>query len=567
MISITTPGFRPLPIKNTAYLIMALLFCGAAQLGYSQSENTYVAYDVPFQNLMKFNRFLINPTFSTVREDKSYINFFHRSQGSEFQDNDQNYFLSYSTRLNDRTGMGLSLYNQQSGIISNIGIMANYAHGVQLGENSGLSFGFNLPYYRSSFDQSRAVSQSEDPLLDNLDDSSIISFQPGLNLSLGKFDFGVFAQNLLDYNIKSGETLTGFNEKTFSGHLQYAHEFKNGAGIFEDGRLMPLARARIEGERDPIFGGGLILDLPKLGWIQGGYDQFYGASAGTGFNLNKRLSFGYSFEKSLDNSLNNLGVTHEISVAYSFVPNLTKNVYAADDTGEKQKKAAVVADLKQPKQKKELLDEAFEAELAKLKAQQEMNLALIDELIFKLDSMETNRQRDLERRFEMAMRLMRKDRNHNGAVDPQKAAELFFATKESGLAAVEEKPQPIAMAATTAVEKKKGVFVGGAFKPIEKYITLEGISKGHYLVANVYSNEKYMNAFIEKLKKEGHNPKHFKNPENGLNYVYLKSFKEDPDARIAFEIYRQGSYTEDLWIMHVENSKYSKFAETHFEDE
>lgn len=38
-----------------------------------QEEGAYVPYNVPSQNLLKFNRFLLNPTFSTVREDKSYI--------------------------------------------------------------------------------------------------------------------------------------------------------------------------------------------------------------------------------------------------------------------------------------------------------------------------------------------------------------------------------------------------------------------------------------------------------------------------------------------------------------
>ena len=71
--------------------------------------------------------------------------------------------------------------------------------------------------------------------------------------------------------------------------------------------------------------------IPKFGWIQGGYDQFYGASAGTGFNLNQRLSFGYNFEKSLSNSIANLGVTHEISIAYSFVPNLSKNTFVSNE--------------------------------------------------------------------------------------------------------------------------------------------------------------------------------------------------------------------------------------------
>ena len=48
-------------------------------LARAQEDNPFIAYEVPAQNLLKFNRFLINPTFSTVREDKSYINLLHRN--------------------------------------------------------------------------------------------------------------------------------------------------------------------------------------------------------------------------------------------------------------------------------------------------------------------------------------------------------------------------------------------------------------------------------------------------------------------------------------------------------
>jgi len=558
----TTMVFRA---KTTVFILSAILGIGTLNKGYSQdNESPYIAYNIPFQNLLKFNRFLINPTFSSVREDKTYINFFHRTQGSSFENNNQNYFLSYSARLDGQTGLGLSLYNQQSGIISNIGIMANYAYGVRLSEKSDLSFGFNIPYYKSSFDESRAVAQSEDPVFDTLNNTSIISFQPGFNLSLGRFDFGLFAQNLFDYNIKTASPLTSFEEKIFSGHLQFAHEFNNATGIFEDGRLMPLARAQIQGNRNAVFGGGLIIDLPKLGWIQGGYDQLYGASAGTGFNLNKQLSFGYSFEKNLSNSLNNLGVTHEISLAYSFVPNLTKNVFITENGQQYEKKDRLVDNTSNSKNT--LVEgTSIEAKLQAIKTQQATHLALIDELIFKLDSIEEHQQRDLERRFETTIRLMKLARTIDSRVDKSKAAELFLTT-ETQLADNDTK-QPIIEEKNTSSQYKKGVFVGGAFKPIEKFITLEGVGKGHYLIANVYSNEKYMNLFLDKLRKEGHQPKHFKNPKNGLNYVYLQYFEKDEDSRSAFEAYKKGTYSKDLWIMHVENTKYLKFADTKFEEE
>jgi type IX secretion system PorP/SprF family membrane protein len=291
----------------------------------AQEESPYITYDVPSQNLLKFNRFLINPTFSTVREDKSYINLLHRNQSVEFDDNNQTFFLSYSGRISDRTGLGLSLYSQREGLIGNYGILANYAYGIKLSDKSNFTFGANLSYYNSGFDESRANPLEPDPELNGFVDSSLLSFQPGFNISYGQFDFGLFAENLFDYNLKTNISVTDFQDKTFSGHLQYTHQFENTSGIFESGRVMPLARVRKVGEEDIVLGGNLILDLPKLGWIQGGYDSFYGASAGIGFNLNRRLSIGYTMEKGLSNTFDNFGITHEISFAYSFTPTLTED--------------------------------------------------------------------------------------------------------------------------------------------------------------------------------------------------------------------------------------------------
>lgn len=572
-------------------MLLTVVFLGLPTQAQEES-NPYVRYDVPFQNLLKFNRFLINPTFSSIREDKSYVNFFHRSQSADFDNNRQNYFLSYSGRLNDRVGLGFSIYNQQEGVISNLGVMANYSHGVRLGSESSLTFGVNIPYYVSSFDPSRAVALEDDPVLREASESSIISFQPGLNLSLGKFDFGVFAQNLVDYNLKTGESLTSFNEKIFSGHVQYAHQFENARGILEDGRLMPLARARFEGSEDIIFGGGIILDLPKLGWIQGGYDQFYGASAGTGFNLNQRLSFGYNFEKSLSNSIANLGVTHEISIAYSFVPNLSKNTFVANDEDEEKKKIENTAvaeaenNTEKTKQKSKLdvettlrpynkEDRAYwEERIAKLQEQQEDSYAVIDDLLYQIDSMKQSREQDMEERFEMMMRIVKRH-NGNRIPDIEKHAQKLYLADRKDLDAIYKEIEASttnALAANTAKAskdvktKKEGTFHGGAFKPIEKFIDLDGVGQGHYIVANVFKSEVYLKNFMQKLKKEGLDAQYFKNPDNGLNYVYLAKYEENEDAYAAYRSKLKGKYKDEIWIMHVENSRYANWADTIFQD-
>ncbi|MGB5666934.1 MAG: PorP/SprF family type IX secretion system membrane protein, partial [Maribacter sp.] len=526
--------------KRIIFLLLSIL---ALTHVNAQEDTPFVPYDVPSQNLLKYNRFLINPTFSTVREDVSYINLLHRNQSVQFADNNQNYFLSYSGRISDRTGLGLSLYSQREGTVSNFGVLANYAYGIKLNDKSNFTFGANVSYYNSGFDQSRASTVEVDPFLAGLQDSNLISFQPGFNISYGKFDFGVFAENLFDYNIKTSESITDFKDKTFSSHLQYTHEFENTTGILEDGRLMPLARARKVGEDDVVLGGSLILDLPKLGWVQGGYDSFYGASAGVGFNLNRRLSLGYTMEKGLSNNFDNFGVTHEISFAYSFEPNLTEDrVFLEDSENE-------LADSDESIEESLVTDAS---EIKELKKKLAENDAIIAELMFRQDSLENNRKKDLEKRFEMVMRMVRNETNGERP-DLEKQAEKLFLGDDTNVAIaanipnndgtqqrqgikhtersndVVEKPKTtVSIRPTSTKDNTRNIALVETAKSNKiksrRFKDLKGVEDGYYVIANVYKGGQYMDKFIDGLSQKGINADYIDNPNNGLKYVYLDRY-------------------------------------------
>ncbi|MDG1571508.1 PorP/SprF family type IX secretion system membrane protein [Robiginitalea sp. M366] len=563
----------------------------------AQEDNPFIAYDVPSQNLLKFNRFLINPTFSTVREDKSYVNLLHRNQAVSFDDNNQMYFLSYSGRIGDRSGLGLSLYTQREGTLSNYGVLANYAYGVKLSDKSNFTFGANLSYYNSGFDESRANPVETDPFLSGFQDSSFLTFQPGFNLSYGAFDFGMYAENLIDYNLKTNEAITSFKDKTFSGHLQYTHQFQNDSGVFEGGRLMPLARARKVGEDDFVLGGNLILDLPKVGWLQGGYDSFYGASAGIGFNLNRRLSIGYTMEKGLSDNFDNFGVTHEISFAYSFTPNLTEDRVMLEDGYEDSLVEASPEDSPESATEKD-------AEIAELKRRLSENDDILAELMFRQDSLEQNRQRDLEKRFEMVMRMVRQETGGNRPDLEEKARQVYYLNnqkdelaevskaniptgineavaedtapvntgmqpeetrQETAVVAVQEPTrkevvrkddiQPVQAVAAQQAPVRKAMETAQATTAVKhrKFRDLNGVEDGYYVVANVYRGTKYMHAFVEQLQREGLDAAIIDNPNNGLKYVYLKRFDQWKDAESAVKTGLQGQYTDQMWVMNVAN--------------
>src|SRR5690606_30832410 len=219
-------------------------------------------------------------------------------------------------------------------------------------------------------------------------------------------------------------------------------------------------------------------------------------------------------------------------------------------------------------------DRAFwEEQIALLREQQEDNYAVINELVYKMDSLERNRERDMERRFEMVMRVVKR---HTGDQMPeieQRAQEIYLAQNLDsldtalGTTSLVQNAKGSGEQGPEAVEQQPGgSFHGGAFKPIEKYISLEGVAQGHYLVANVFKEEANLRSFMEKLKDQGIPTQYFKNPENGLHYVYLAKYQENGDAFRAYRSKMGGQYQDELWIMHVDSPRYSNWADTLFHD-
>ena len=567
--------------KSILFIFLALSLVSARA-----QEDPYVSIEIPAQNMLKFNRFMINPTFSTVRENKSYINAYHRNQWIQYDEAFNTYLLSYSGRVGDRTGLGLSLYGQNFGAISNFGVLANYAYGFRLAESMVFTFGLNLSYYNSGFDQNQSITTEPDPRLAELQGNSLISVQPGFNLAFGNFDLGFYAENLFDYNLKTSKSLTSFSEKTFSGHLQYTKQLKNSDGLLQNGRLMVLARGRKQPDRDINLSGSLILDLPRLGWIQGGYDDYYGAAVGLGFNLSKRISIGYTFERGVSGSTVNLGPTHEISFAYSFQPTLTDKMVLEDDPfdsyqdtedqtvadtgGEtlnnndddvQDSKAddfskARSEDYKGFSKKQRAILLQRDAEIAALKKNVAENNMLIDEILFRQDSLEKARVKDEERRFAQLMQLIKRNSSSQASNTVSQAVSGKENTKlvetntqyKNTLNKDNQLVKPKSYTNKAFNEELKKNNIKGA-----KLNNLNGVQSGYYIIVNVFSTDKFFNKFMDKLNDRNLNPKHFLNSKNNWKYVYLKRFDTWQEAIAAYKSNLNGSYKEDKWIMNVDN--------------
>lgn len=546
----------------TTYILLLLICCTGA---FAQEDVPVASIDIPAQNLLKFNRFLINPTFSTVNEDNSYINLYHRNQWVSFDDNFQTYLGSYSGRISDRSGLGLSIYHQKFGTIANFGAIANYAYGIRLSQHSNLTFGFNLSYYNSGVDKSNInPSQPNDPTIADLENGSLLTFQPGINLSIGSFDIGLYAEDAFDYNFKTSESLTEFKDKTFSAHLMYTNRFDNGVGMLENARFSALTRARRMGDEDLSFSGSLILDMPKLGWIQGGYDDFYGVAAGVGFNLTKRLSLGYTIEKGIRDQISNFGVTHEINFAYSFQPILTENrVY--EDLLEDENLLVLEEESKDSLTGKD-------AEIARLQNLVDENNMIIDEMMFRQDSIEEARKNDINKRFAYILKFINDNKsNPNQNQVKKQVVDMLKEIDENAYVAAQKKYETDFVHLNGSDKKQTSTDiqspnkrtrvspkpVGTPYVGSSKVLTAStattstNVDDGAYVIANVYKGETYMRSFMDELQKQGIASGSFSH--NGLNYVYLERYNNLSEARKNYLSDVKEKYQGDVWLLHIEH--------------
>lgn len=83
---------------------------------------------------------------------------------------------------------------------------------------------------------------------------------------------------------------------------------------------------------------------------------------------------------------------------------------------------------------------------------------------------------------------------------------------------------------------------------------LEGVTNGYYAIAGVFSQGKNLKKVLKKLKRKGFEANSITNPENGLNYVYIHYYPFGLEAIDAYLSQFDGKYTEEVWILEVENS-------------
>ena len=308
--------------------ILIIAFVLGAFWSWAQGDGNYLPYEMPGHTAVKYNTYLMHPAFPIFSKNESQITFFHRNQWMGFKDDKFNTFgLSYGKKWGGDAGRKKDYYdgnNMAHGMIfqrnasffSNVGILGNYVHQVEISRDNYLRLGLNVVFARSSIDKSKVRSNVQDPLVENAKATSIINLQPGVDVNFGYWHVGLTAENLLDYSFSAGEMAVPFNEKSLTAHVMYRKELQSTSDFLEDGFFSIMAKGKRTKDNFQ-FGGNLMLDV-NMGWAYAGYDQKYGVFGGIGFNVSNHFSIGFGYEQSIANYVAEQGGSYDVVVSYQF---------------------------------------------------------------------------------------------------------------------------------------------------------------------------------------------------------------------------------------------------------
>jgi len=450
-------------------------------------ENT-LPEDLRQHNLTQFNASLFNPSFSLDRNAPRSIALWSRWQWQMVDADPTTYVLNYTQQFNAQTAGGLGFYQHNTGMLLNTGGVFNYAYAIPLGEDSSLIFGSNLFVYQQELADERLVNGGvlDTGLLMN-ESNIILEVAPALRIKVKNFNMAMTVENALGFNFTDSDRQGA--DQIFSASIDNAFPL---FFLDELSYLRPMAYVRAVPNADTQYGLTTLFTSPKF-WVQGGYNNFYGASGGAGVTLFKKLSIGGLVEFGLDSPAGDEEPSFEMVLSYHF----GKQVF---EPKEKEEKLSAEERMKLVEERRRLAEEAQERQ----RLEEEQRLA-----------------------------AARQD-----SIAKARETQLLAEREQARLDSIAK------------VLRDQEVAVGKNER-YEEVVTADGLDPGFYLIANVFGTERYFKNFMVALRKEGLDPKSFFRSLNKYHYVYLKRYDTMNEARNARDSNFNGKYDNETWIFRV----------------
>jgi type IX secretion system PorP/SprF family membrane protein len=297
-------------MKKKLLFISTVLLVGTFEV-FAQQDALFSQY--------MFNMMLVNPAYTGSRDVLS-LSSLYRKQWANVPGAPETITFSVDSPIkNEKMGVGLSVFNDKVGVVSNTGFYANYAYRIRLTNNSTLAMGasLGLTNYRAELTGVQ-LSDHANAAADNAFSGNPNKILPNLGLgayySNDKFYVGFSLPHVLNNKIQNDGGLTS---------RQYRHSFLMAGYVFninESFKIKPSALVK------HVAGSPLQLDLNTNVWL---YDKFgvgvsYRSLAApvimAEVQISDQFRFGYAFDYTTSiKPKDSFGRTsHEFLLRYEF---------------------------------------------------------------------------------------------------------------------------------------------------------------------------------------------------------------------------------------------------------
>ncbi|MGS2726238.1 PorP/SprF family type IX secretion system membrane protein [Psychroserpens sp. BH13MA-6] len=313
--------------KLTLYIAFLLV-----TFGYGQELNLPA-----WTQYLADNDFVISPTYAGIGD-----NFRVRANGLTqwvgIKNAPDNQALYADFRISNRSGVGISAYNDRNGNTRQKGIKFSFAHHIILDYKSKQYLSFGLSYNINAFriDIENFETTEEIPIVDpSITDDRAISnnnFDVGFLYRFNRFYFSFNANNFLDKDI---DNFSGFdvepsrllNYQIYSGYVIQSKYNKNVE--FEPSVFYQMFNSDKRSSTDINFKYRKFNRDGDYYWVGGSYrflnDQFlkplnFGPMAGI---MKNRLYFAYSYQFTFNDLSSFNSGTHSITIGLDFLQGIS----------------------------------------------------------------------------------------------------------------------------------------------------------------------------------------------------------------------------------------------------
>jgi type IX secretion system PorP/SprF family membrane protein len=299
---------KKLSLSVSVCMLLLISFNGKAQ------------YDAMFTQYM-FNEMFINPAYAGSKEAMA-VTALHRQQWVSFPGRPVTTTFSLHGPLQDnKMGLGLSVLNEQVGVLNRNLVYLSYAYRMKAGKEGKLSFGLNAGIHNqvNKFSQIKTTDEGDIQFTNNTPNVITPNFGFGTYYYTKRLYAGLSIPRLVDDHVlftSTGDVLktTKISPSKFHYYLAVGYLFD----ISESLKLKPQFMLKAVQNAPANFDINVNALIKDMVWVGVAYRSSSDIAGLVGIQLGPQFTFSYSYDFPLSKIQTYTQGSHEIALGYLF---------------------------------------------------------------------------------------------------------------------------------------------------------------------------------------------------------------------------------------------------------